>query len=147
MQQPSQHMVIVGTLIGALGLCLVLTTIGCNSGSESGDSQGSGWFGYAALDKGPKPPPHVGLLDTQRVHLAGAEVTLSYDWATHAFTGKMENTTTATLRRVRVQVHLSNGIKLDPTTPVDLAPAQVVNVNIPASSQPFTHWSAYLEVD
>ncbi len=147
MQQPSQHMVMVGTLIGALGLCLVLTTIGCNSGSESGDSQGSGWFGYAALDKGPKPPPDVGLLDTQRVHLAGAEVTLSYDWATHAFTGKMENTTTATLRRVRVQVHLSNGIKLDPTTPVDLAPAQVVNVNIPASSQPFTHWSAYLEVD
>ena len=147
MQKLRQHMVMVGTLIGAHGLCLVLASIGCNSGPESGDGQGSGWVRYAALDEGPKPPPDVGLLDTQGLSLAGAEGTVSYDFITHAFTGKVENTTTATLRRVRVQVHLSNGITLGPTTPVDLAAGQVVTVTVPASSHPFTHWSAYLEVD
>ena len=80
MQKLRQHMVMVGTLIGAHGLCLVLASIGCNSGPESGDGQGSGWVRYAALDEGPKPPPDVGLLDTQGLSLAGAERTVSYDF-------------------------------------------------------------------
>ena len=146
MQQLSQHKVMVGTLIGALGLCLGLASIGCSNGPESGDSQDSGWVGYAALGEGPHPPPDLGLLDTQGLSLVGAEGRLSYDSTTHAFTGKVENTTTATLRQVRVVVHLSNGIKLGPTASVNLAPGQVVDITIPAGSQPFTHWRAYLEV-
>ena len=77
---------------------------------------------------------------------AGARLVLSYDSATNAFTGTVENTTRATLSRVRVEVHLSNGIELGPTTPVDLAPGQVVAITLPASSQPFTSWSAHTEV-
>ena len=41
---------------------------------------------------------------------------------------------------------LSNGIELGPTTPVNLAPGQVMAITLPASSQPFTSWSAHPEV-
>ena len=140
MQQLSQHMVKVGTLIGVLGLCLVFALIGCSSDSESG------FFSYAALGEGPEPSPDLTLIDTLGFYLAGAQLVMSYDSATHAFTGTVENTTKATLRRVRVEVHLSNGIKLGPTIPVDLTAGQVVEISLPAGSQLFTFWSAYLEV-
>ena len=58
----------------------------------------------------------------------------------------VENTTETTLTRVRVEVHLSNGIELGPTTPVNLAPGQISDITLPASSQPFTSWSAHPEV-
>ena len=148
MQQLSWNWVKVGILLGTLGLVLAL--IGCSSGSESGEyGQGSesGYYAYAALGEGPEPSPDLTLFDTLHSHRAGAQLVLSYDSATNAFTGTVENTTKATtLRRVRVEVHLSNGIKLGPTTPVDLAPGQVVAITLPASSQPFTFWSAYPEV-
>ena len=148
MQQPSWKGVKVGILLGTLGLVLVL--INCSSGSESGDyGQGSesGYYSYAALGEGGlEPSPDLTLIDTLHFHRAGAQGVLSYDLATNAFTGTVENTTKATLRKVRVEVHLSNGITLGPTTPVDLAPGQVVAITIPASSQSFTFWSAYPEV-
>ena len=147
MQQFSPHMTKVGTLMGVLGLCLALASLGCSSDPEPGNSQSSGWVGYAALGDGPRPPPDLGLLDTQVLYLDGTEGTLSYDLATHAFTGRVDNTTQVTLRQVRVVVHLSNGIKLCPTASVNLAPGQVMDITIPAGWQPFTHWSAYLEVD
>ena len=78
---------------------------------------------------------------------AGARLVLSYDSTANAFTGTVENTTEDTLRRVRVEVHLSNGIELGPTTPADLAPGETVDITLPASSQPFTSWSAHPEVD
>lgn len=175
MQQLGRHKVIVSALIGALGLSLCLNGcssgsesnapghvsepgpggsafVGSNlrakdsNGPESDDSQDSGRVGYAALGEGQHPPPDLGLLDTQGLYDAGAEVTLSYDFATHAFTGQVENLTRVTLRQVRVVVHLSNGIQLGPTDSVTLAPGQVVDISIPAGGQPFTHWSAYLEV-
>ena len=39
----------------------------------------------------------------------------------------MENTTNSILNRVRVEIHLSNGVELGPTTPVDMAPGQAVS--------------------
>lgn len=77
---------------------------------------------------------------------AGARLVLSYDSAGNAFTGKVENTTSDKLDRVRVEVHLSNGNELGPTTPVDLAPGQTVEVTLQAPSQPFVSWSAHPEV-
>ena len=73
---------------------------------------------------------------------AGARLVLSYESAGNAFTGKVENATSDKLDRVRGEVHLSNGIELGPTTPVDLAPGQTVEVRLQASSQPFVSWSA-----
>ena len=77
---------------------------------------------------------------------AGARLVLSYDAASNAFIGNVENTTDTTLRRVRVEVHLSNGIELGPTTPADLAPGQSLDIMLPATDRPFTTWSAHPEV-
>ena len=77
---------------------------------------------------------------------AGARLVLSYESNANAFIGTVENTTGATLSQVRVEVHLSNGTELGPTTPVDLAPGQVIDITLPATSQPFASWSAHPEV-
>ena len=147
-QQPSWTWVKVSILLGTLGL--VLTVLGCDSGSESGEyGQGSesGYYAYAALGEGPEPSPDLTLFDTLHSHRDGAQLVLSYDFATNAFTGTVENTTKATLHGVKVEVHFSNGAKLGPTTPVDLAPGQVVDIALPTGWQPITFWSAYPEVD
>ena len=76
----------------------------------------------------------------------GARLKLAYDAATNAFIGTVENTTNQTLSKVRVEVHLSNGIELGPTTPSDLAPGQQINVELSAAGQDFNKWSAHPEV-
>ena len=62
---------------------------------------------------------------------AGARLILSYDAAADAFIviGTVENTNGSTLRAARVEVHLSNGIELGPTSPIDLAPGRVPDVS------------------
>ncbi len=86
------------------------------------------------------------LSETMDEVRAGARLILSYDSASNAFVGTVENTTSATLRLVRVEVHLSNGVELGPTTPVDVAPGEVVEITLPATDQAFTSWSAHPEV-
>ena len=54
----------------------------------------------------------------------GARLILNYDAAGNSFVGTVENTTGNALTNVRIEVHLSNGTELGPTTPVDLAPAR-----------------------
>lgn len=76
----------------------------------------------------------------------GARLILSYDANTNTFVGTVENTTNQTVSSVRVEVHLSNGIELGPTTPTDLAPGQKINVELSAAGQDFNKWSAHPEV-
>ena len=76
----------------------------------------------------------------------GARLILGYDAASNAFKGTVENTTNSVLTRVRIEVHLSNGTELGPTTPIDLAPGQVATVNLPSTPGPFTGWIAHAEV-
>ena len=57
----------------------------------------------------------------------------------------MDNTTSATLLQVRVEVHLSNGTELGPT-PVDLSLGETVSITLEATSDPFDSWSAHPEV-
>ena len=75
----------------------------------------------------------------------GVRLELVYDTTTNAFVGTVENTTNQTVSRVRVEVHLSNGIELGPTTPTDLVPGQKVNVELSAVGQDFNKWSAHPE--
>ena len=75
-----------------------------------------------------------------------ARLILSYDAASNSFTGTVENTTSRVLTRVRIEVHLSNGTELGPTTPVDMAPGQVRAVNLPSTQASFTGWVAHAEV-
>ena len=106
-----------------------------SSESESGEDDGEEESGTQyALDE---------TYDKVR---AGARLILRYDSTANAFVGTVENTTETTLARVRVEVHLSNGIELGPTTPVNLAPGQISDINLPAGDQSFTSWSAHPEV-
>ena len=108
---------------------------GEGSGSESGASGGEEGSGaQLALDD---------TFDTVR---SGARLVLNYDAASNAFIGTVANTTNNALNQVRIEVHLSNGTELGPTTPVDLAPGEVIAVNLPATQASFTGWVAHAEV-
>ena len=144
--------------LAVIGVVLALALIGCSSDSESGEHDGgsesrAGAEGSGEHGGNSESGVHSEESGTQFAWSeaydevrAGARLILSYDSAANAFTGTVENTTVATLSRVRVEVHLSNGTELGPTTPVDLAPGQAVDVTLEATGEPFTSWSAHPEV-
>lgn len=76
----------------------------------------------------------------------GARLILKYDSQSNAFKGTVENTTDETLKQVRVEVHLSNGKELGPTTPGDLAPGEKREILLTATSTNFDGWTAHPEV-
>ena len=135
-----------------IGVVAVLALTGCDGGgsesgehgggSESGEHGGGSESGESDEESGTQ----IALSEIVYEVRAGARLVLSYDSDADAFVGTVENTTGATLSRVRVEVHLSNGTELGPTTPIDLAPGQIVDVTLPATSEPFTSWSAHPEV-
>ena len=116
---------------------------GEGAGGEGG-SEGSGQGGAAGSEEGSGAT--LALDETFDAVRGGARLMLSYDAAGNAFTGTVVNTTGNVLPRVRIEVHLSNGVELGPTTPVDLAPGQVLTVKLPATAAPFTGWIAHAEV-
>ena len=102
-------------------------------GSESGSEEGSG-ANQLAPDE---------TFDMVR---GGARLVLSYDVASNSFRGTVENTTNNVLNRVRIEVHLSNGTELGPTTAVDLAPGQTLPITLASTQASFTGWVAHAEV-
>ena len=81
----------------------------------------------------------------------GARLIMSYSPSKDEFYGTVENTTNQTLRRVRVEVHLSDAAnaitaELGPTTPTDLAPGKKLLIALPAAGQTFAGWSPHVEV-
>ena len=75
----------------------------------------------------------------------GARLILRYDAEANAFVGTVQNITDGTLPMVRVEVHLSNGTELGPTTPIDLAPGERTAVELQAPTAAFTGWTAHPE--
>ena len=110
-------------------------------GGESAQGEGSGATGSEEARGANRAPDET--FDAVR---GGARLILSYDAAGNAFTGTVENTTGNTLTNVKIEVHLSNGTELGPTTPVDLAPGQMLDVNLPSTAASFTGWIAHAEV-
>ena len=104
------------------------------SGSESGGGGEEGSGATLALDE---------TFDTVR---SGTRLILSYDATGNSFKGTVENTTDDVLDRVRIEVHLSNGTELGPTTPTDMTPGEVAAINLPATQASFTGWTAHAEV-
>ena len=117
---------------------------GGEGGSEGAGAEGSGASGAAGSEEG--SGANLALDETFDAMRGGARLILAYDAASKAFTGTVANTTDAILRQVRIEVHLSNGVELGPTTPVDLQPSQVLAVELPATAAPFTGWIAHAEV-
>ena len=115
-----------------------------SSGESGGESGGEGSEGGAAGSE--EGGNALALDETFDMVRAGARLIMSYDAAANAFVGSVANTTDATLTRVRIEVHLSNGIELGPTTPTDLAPGEVMDIVLPASTQSFDGWTPHAEV-
>ena len=108
---------------------------------------------------GPGPVAHTGgegtegsgadslaLDETFDAVRSGARLILKYDAPSNSFKGTVENTTNGVLDRVRIEVHLSNGMELGSTTPTDMASGEVATINLPATQASFTGWTAHAEV-
>ena len=146
------HLAIVALLALALGACSSTS----ESGREGGGGEGPGEHGGAGEGReggeggaGDGEETAVQLNPTQTFWMTrkGVRLALRYDAATRTFRGAATNITGATIPRVRVEVHLSNGVELGPTTTTDLAPGQTVDVTLPATGQTFAKWGAHAESD
>ena len=96
--------------------------------------------------EGEEDGTQFGLSDIYDVVKNGAHLILSFDAESNSFKGTVENTTNKVLDRVRVEVHLSNGIELGPTTPVDLKPGEKITVELKTTEKAFETWSTHAEV-
>ena len=88
----------------------------------------------------------LALTDTYDNVRNGAHLIMSYNAATNSFKGTVKNTTGAILPQVRVEVHLSSGVELGPTSPVDLAPGAQIPIELMAEGPSFDKWTAHPEV-
>ena len=144
------HLAIVALLALALGACSSTSESGREGGGE-GSAEHSGGEGREGGEGGAGDGEEtaVQLNPTQTFWMTrkGVRLDLRYDAATQTFRGSATNITGATIPRMRVEVHLSNGVELGPTTTTDLAPGQTVDVTLPAPGQAFAKWGAHAESD
>jgi hypothetical protein len=89
--------------------------------------------------------PEIGLDGTHDEVHKGVRLILSFDSDTSFFVGTLENVSEKTVPKVRVEVHLSNGVELRPTESVDLAPGKKIEIKLPAVDQTFVWWKAHAE--
>lgn len=97
-------------------------------------------------DEGEESGDLLALDETYDLVRKGARLILRYDASNSSFVGTVQNTTGSVLEKVRVEVHLSNGTELGPTTPVDLEPGESAEVSLAATEAPFTGWTPHAEV-
>ena len=115
-------------------------------GREGGGEHGSGGEGGEGGEEG-SGANQLAPDETFDMVRGGARLILGYDAESNSFKGTVENTTNRTLDRVRIEVHLSNGTELGPTTPIDMAPGEVRTITLPSTQASFTGWVAHAEVD
>ncbi|MDE0326258.1 MAG: hypothetical protein OXN27_20240 [Candidatus Poribacteria bacterium] len=121
-----------------IGLFVFLIS-GCSSRSRPYiELDGIGFSAeFGRLNKRSDPVRHV---------QGGARLILAYDLQSRSITGHVENMTHQTLKRVRVTVRLSNGIKLGPTRVADLSPGATQEIKFAEIDGDFTGWTAHVEV-
>lgn len=117
-----------------------------SGGYESSDERGASAGGEHGGGDGEESANQLSKSDTYDELRAGSRLILIYDAESNAFTGTVENVTEAPLSRVRVEIHLSNGVELGPTPAVDLVPGASAAVSLAAPDRPFDTWSAHAEV-
>ena len=113
---------------------------------ERGEHDRDGVSHHGHGEAGEESGTELTLKETYDKVRNGARLILAYDAASNSFQGTVENTTDTTLEGVRVEVHLSNGKELGPTTPGDLKPGESREVTLFAESQGFDGWTAHPEV-
>ena len=121
-----------------LFVMLMATTIGCERTTQQ--------MAPTMSSDDEESTVQLSLSDTYDNVRNGAHLIMSYDATTNSFEGTVKNTTNAILSQVRVEVHLSNGVELGPTSPVDLAPGEQIPIVLIAEGPPFDRWTAHPEV-
>jgi hypothetical protein len=76
----------------------------------------------------------------------GVRLVLSFNPEDNSFNGYVENITQDSLKRVSVEVFLSSGVELGPTSLLDLAPGERKEVKLFAKNFEFDSWTAHPEV-
>ena len=140
--------------VAMIGGCTAMTGGGERPEAEGGSGEGGNEHGAGGergggengSEGGEEGGRMLALDETFDEVRKGARLILRYDAGAGAFIGTVENTTSATLEQVRVEVHLSNGVELGPTTPQDLAARQSMDVRLDAAGQTFTGWVPHAEV-
>ena len=122
--------IFIGFFVFLISSCSSMTRPYINFG-------GKGFSGQFGLNKRSDPVQHI---------QGGARVILTYDPQSRSIKGHVENTTNQTLKRVRVNVRLSNGVKLGPTRAIDLSPEETRKVEFIKIDGDFTGWTAHVEV-
>ena len=116
---------------------LLTTSFACNN--EPADSEREG------KSEGEEAGLRLAINETYDTVRKGMRLILAYDSTSSSFIGTVENVTSDTIESVRVEVHLSNGIELGPTEPVDIASGNKENVRLSAEGQSFNWWKAHPE--
>lgn len=101
---------------------------------------------HGAGEEGEESGEQIGPEDTWDATRNGVRLVLSFDSASNAFVGTIENTTRQALCAVRVEVHLSTGTELGPTERTDLLPGEKTVVELPTAPEVFDSWTAHPEV-
>ena len=116
--------------------------------SEGGGEHGEGGEGdeHGEGGEGEESGEYIGSGDTWDATRSGARLVLAFDPTSDAFVGSVQNTTSARLCAVRVEVHLSTGTELGPTERTDVGPGQTIEVRLPASGEAFDAWTAHPEL-
>ena len=123
-----------------------LTSERSEGGEHGGEGRESGEHGGEGGEEGEESGNTLTLDETYDTVRKGTRLIMNYDAASNSFVGTVENTTEGTLPAVRVEVHLSNGIELGPTTRVDLPAGETIEVTLPASDKAFDGWTPHAEV-
>ncbi len=142
-------------ILATIAVMLAVIISGCSSDRGTGENQDSdrstATRGEHARDRGSdeegeESGTELALNESYDEVRNGARLILAYDAQSNSFNGTVENTTDKTLKRVRVEVHLSNGKELGPTTPADLDPGERRAVKLKATNEDFDGWTAHPEL-
>jgi len=143
------------TIIFGSAFLLAILLTGCNSKAKSGESEevtqletakGAHERDAHGEGEGEEEGIMLGLKDVYDMEKKGTHLVLKYDEEAKAFLGTVENVSNEILSRVRVEVHLSNGTELGPTTQVELKPGEKREVMLDTESADFETWSTHVEV-
>jgi hypothetical protein len=113
---------------------------------EHGEGGEGGEGEHGEEGEGEESGVYIGLEETWDVTRNGARLVLSFNRASNAFVGTVENTTARTLCAIRVEVHLSTGTELGPTPRTDLPAGETTAVELPTEGEAFETWTAHPEM-
>ena len=139
----------------SLAVVLVIIISSCSNESKSNkdnesvvmeSERGEHTRDVGEKTEGEEDGTQFGLNDVYDVVKNGAHLILSFDAESNSFIGTVENTTEEVIKKVRVEVHLSNRTELGPSTPVDLNPDEKIAIKLKATDKTFETWSTHVEV-